>query len=529
MRRGKKNREKKSRSGPFQPPLAAFPLSELFAEMKNGFEKRGGGFGKAPQTPFDNGLEEQWLSKIAAQSSSIASHQINHVDSVSDKILDEIHRQRKAAADARVARIEALRHRGRRTSARIAACSSDALYRDALIHRKLLAQTSATDRRLQELLFETLGEYFKARARATRRSLHLSSTVDEQLEERSQVTLWNMFIARAQEDLRTVVLSNVEAAAEFAEASQFCAGLIARHVPPPTTGGGGGDAASPSVVVSRIVFVRPRSGKTSRRQRDNPNGVSQLVASSERDAIVDLLMHSFPRPKEPSEVDQVAKPAFGDSLLLSSRPLSWLLLPRWASRATAQDCDDDNDDDSEAPPRLVNCRVYFHVEARVARLQSSGDQSSRKDHEPSTAEKTQSLADAIGNIYTGGRVTVSSPPLPSRLVVSAAAQQHRSPLARGGSSMDAALQDRLLSYPDVLQVSDKPDGPINHFAPASIQTLLEVHTASFSEVELSFITVTVFFGNSLVVSHRTPYIVRSLASMCPHQESSVAASTTILF
>jgi uncharacterized protein YifE (UPF0438 family) len=343
-----------------------------------------------------------------------------------------------------------------------------------VFHRRLEQQRTNADRRLQELLFECLGEYEKARLRATRRSEHLSSMVDEQLQACAQSMLWSHFLARLEEELQTVTLTNVDPLKrfeEFSELQRFCQDQIMASTE------SGGRATPPHI--ERVVQLRPRSGRTSRRQRDNPNVVSKVhpaVAS----AVVALISGAASRPRGQDDMRQngggggisssdssagvsglsspvriyppgtALHPSFDRSMVLSSRPVAWLLLPKWAAAqppsSAAAGGGEVGGTIVEASERskltLANCRVYFHVEERTKRLASK--------HDDSTSTK-QTLADHICDIYAGlsseGREPYSDD---ESLIVAAATHLHRDPKT---SVEDAAMADRVVSYPDVLQAS----------------------------------------------------------------------------
>ena len=195
----------------------------------------------------------------------------------------------------------------------------------------------------------------KARLRATRRSEHLSSMVDEQLQACAQSMLWSHFLARLEEELQTVTLTNVDPLKrfeEFSELQRFCQDQIMASTE------SGGRATPPHI--ERVVQLRPRSGRTSRRQRDNPNVVSKVhpaVAS----AVVALISGAASRPRGQDDMRQngggggisssdssagvsglsspvriyppgtALHPSFDRSMVLSSRPVAWLLLPKWAA------------------------------------------------------------------------------------------------------------------------------------------------------------------------------------------------------
>jgi hypothetical protein len=77
--------------------------------------------------------------------------------------------------------------------------------RDALFTRRLEGQFASASRRLQELVFECVGEYEKARRRAIGRSSHLRSDFNEQRRQADTSLRWQRFSLRLTQDWQGLV------------------------------------------------------------------------------------------------------------------------------------------------------------------------------------------------------------------------------------------------------------------------------------------------------------------------------------
>jgi hypothetical protein len=77
---------------------------------------------------------------------------------------------------------------------------SSVKFREALFHRQMRQNASSSLRRLQELLFEVLGEMAKASMRCEKYVERLQSIFDADIQKSQENLLWKRFIDRAQED-----------------------------------------------------------------------------------------------------------------------------------------------------------------------------------------------------------------------------------------------------------------------------------------------------------------------------------------
>jgi hypothetical protein len=96
--------------------------------------------------------------------------------------------------------IEDLRAQQDRFASTIDFHVSSVKFREALFHRQMRQSASSSLRRLQELLFEVLGEITKASMRCKQYVQRLQSVFDEDVQKSKENLLWKRFIDRAQED-----------------------------------------------------------------------------------------------------------------------------------------------------------------------------------------------------------------------------------------------------------------------------------------------------------------------------------------
>ena len=349
------------------------------------------------------------MAALARQKQALSGSLTRCSDEGNFRSLAAVRRQKASRDQRSKARIVALKCRRGRVEEEIAAAVATALLRDSALKLRLERQIGSTERRLQELMFEVLGEFAKATARASRRSDHLSATVERELRDSARSAQWARFLLRAGHDLETVALEDITRREDFSVVSRL---ILAKLMPQlPLT----------QCHVTRMIRISRAGGRPGgRRQRDSQNELSEVVTSGVE--VMDLL-GSFARPKEACNEGAVQEPsiaAFDRSLLLSSRPVAWLLRPALGFRH-------------------VSSVVYFCVEEWAALPKSS---------------PSPSLADAVSQHVLrtcGGSASV---PAGERLEVTGVA-----------GTESTALRGLCDSFPDILRAGGA------HFAAASVENL----------------------------------------------------------
>jgi hypothetical protein len=148
-----------------------------------------------------------------------------------------------------------------------------------MYERKCRLQRTVACRRLQELLFECLGEIEKACRRSRLLAESLCTAVTSQKSQATSSTLWREFLLRAEEDVkRRMSLVNMERRTGFKEIYDNCAAecrealLASQYIPEDAT-----------VRVRRLVFVKPGEmlPQVRRRNRESRRRVSRLHQSKE--------------------------------------------------------------------------------------------------------------------------------------------------------------------------------------------------------------------------------------------------------
>lgn len=265
--------------------------------------------------------------------------------------MHEIRLRRELAKARSATLLKAIKSRSKRVCSRIECIQSTAINRDLIYNHRLDSNLEISDRRLQELIFECLGEYEKARARAVRRSLHLSSTIDEKLQQRSEDHQYSFFLAKLEEEFPNFTFDNINSVQMTLKYTDLC-----NYFDDITCNRDDicVDGCSPKV--TRIIQISHRSGKAPRKRRDNSNIVSKLLRcdSDIGKNLIDLLSGAIPSSKNQEADVCDSQKNLSISTFMSSRPLLWLLL---SPPATIEDINYHN-------LTLANCRVYFHVEGR---------------------------------------------------------------------------------------------------------------------------------------------------------------------
>ena len=456
--------------------FSSSPLPQLFDAIRKSFAD-GCGMPNGTRRSACVGAfveEESFLAKYARTAPTLGRSLAAQSLASSERTITEIRRQRDFLKERHSSTIAALEFRAHRAHSRIQMAQATVELRDTIFHRRLEHQRDNANRRLQELMFECLGEYEKARLRASRRSQHLSSIVDNQLQACTQTMLWSHFLLRLEEELQTVTLIDVDSQKsfdEFTELQEFCVKHIAESGPE--------HIRTAQLNIERVVKVCPISGRNSRRQRDNPNLLSKVYPAVASAAIAlgtkassarMTASHDEFRNDSDSSAGRDSSdnapcgasplriyppgtslhPLFDESMVLSSRPVAWLLLPKWATgreqhRNNSMSSTLANRSDTttveSGKVKLTNCRIYFQVEERILRLAGRSN---------GTVPERQSLADHICSIYSEvapGAQEASC--VDHALIVTAAAHTHRDVQLK---SNDHIASDRVQSYPDVLQV-----------------------------------------------------------------------------
>mmetsp|Transcript_45009 Transcript_45009/g.57623 ORF Transcript_45009/g.57623 Transcript_45009/m.57623 type:complete len:421 (-) Transcript_45009:1240-2502(-) len=314
--------------------------------------------------------------------------------------LNDIRLRKKLSQSKSRSLLKAIKCRKTRVCSRIDVIKSTSALRDLEYELRLNSNMETSDRRLQELIFECLGEYEKAHGRAARRSTHLSSSIDKKLGMRDDDHQWSFFLSKIEDDcpnFRFHGISPSKMSCKFADLSLYFDEISQ----------GKEDVRSKvldsSLKVSRIVQISHKSGRAPRKRRENMDIFSKVVSASDEqiDRLLMDLLRSIGKSNndnksESSGADQ-PQGGFKSKMMLSARPLSWLLLSsptylgsEWKGMV------------------LANCRIYFHVEERAS------CQLDKKNQEGS-------VVDAITTLY-GGRLT----PLPRHISVTSTINQHRS-------------------------------------------------------------------------------------------------------
>jgi len=396
---------------------SGFPLGLLFNEARQGIVRGGLQFHHSKGSP-----EECLLAAHAFTAPKLAANLIHSTGNRNGAALQELRRARARRIAERTARQRALAHRRQSVVSRVSATISTAAARDQQYLHRLDRQCDGTERRLQELLFECLGEAAKARGRARLRSEQLALEVNKELLECQRAWRWSLFGARFDEENPSLTLTALEpGCGDFNENARFLAALLSPWLPTEHLD------ARRVPRITRLGEVHLLNGRPSRRQRDHMN----IVGAPSRDPVelVDQLRRSG-RPEPPRTSSStgrryppgtMAVPKFDNSLLLSSRMVAWLLT-------------DFN---------LVNNRIYYRL-GEFSRTRTSG----------------LSVTDIIPSLYSS--TPPSSRDAPLRFEVAAALSTHRS------TDSDAAQ-----AYPDVLEARSG-ESSVFHFAAASLEHLMEV-------------------------------------------------------
>ena len=162
-------------------------------------------------------------------------------------------------------------------------CISRSTLAHLLYERKCRVQSSVANRRLQELLFECLGEIEKACIRSTLLAETLCENVVVQKNQVASSTLWKEFLMRAEEDaMQQIDLLSIEKKL-YTDIHDRCADecrealMSSKYVPE--------DAL---IHVKRIVCVRPgfKLPQSRRRSRDTRRRVSRLHHNNQEIAIL---------------------------------------------------------------------------------------------------------------------------------------------------------------------------------------------------------------------------------------------------
>eukprot|EP00946_MAST-07B_sp_MAST-7B-sp1_P005377 g5377.t1 len=385
--------------------------------------------------------------------------------------LDERHSIYKSRLQDRVSNARAMKSRfDEAMQSRIARLNLAHL----MYERKCRLQRTVACRRLQELLFECLGEIEKACRRSRLLAESLCTTVTSQKSRATRSTMWKEFLLRAEEDvLRRISLVNLTRRSGYKDIYDKCAAecedalVSSQYVPE--------DSA---VIVRRLVVVKPGATlpQMRRRNRESRRRVSRLHQSKEEmSSLIAALNHEYagmpstlksksqteeaesitddgtkakrnasgPRGMSlklrhavvPNTKPNVEKrpPLYPAVVQLSMSAVRWLLPP--------QGCN-------------VNTVVYYCLEER-AMLMSKASSGSRGILSPGVVNK-----EGNRSLAAYARVQCSMLMYEEKVM----------------------LQQFLAAFPDVVRLTsgNETDKIVLHFAPASVLHILE--TSAFASI-----------------------------------------------
>jgi hypothetical protein len=389
-------------------------------------------------------------------------------------------------------------------------CISRSTLAHLLYERKCRVQSSVASRRLQELLFECLGEIEKACLRSTLLAKTLCENVIVQKTQIEKSTLWKEFLMRAEEDakqqLNLAALDHKEYQDYFHAVSEECKEALtsSRYVPEEAI-----------IHVERIVAVRPGRGmpQTRRRGKDTRRRVSRLHHKDDEVAVllaalnkeyakinidgsnivgkrkssggggsndtkveveekqedeqkkrkVIRLRHGYV-----SSVSGLQLPLFPSVVQISSSLIKWLLPPSGCS---------------------VNSTIYYCLEERMEKWSSrsghhqrgsTGTKSKDGTITGATYSKVQhTICNLLSDVYDG-QTGKRREETVSRMSVFEVCTEHRHRKdvieSRSLEYDEKVLVEKFFAgYPDVLRVSvgAGESGRILHFAPATVLHIFE--------------------------------------------------------
>ena len=456
--------------------------------------------------------EESWLATYASTSPGLASL-LQRMSSVkARRTLSEIRSQREFHRDRRLTRIAALQLKRSKLQGVLSRTKALIDLRDSLYLRRLEQQRESAERRLQELLFECLGEYEKARLRALRRSQYLGASVDSQLDDCVSTMHWAQFLVRAEDEVQgSLVLQNIDPTkdySDFSDLSRFLTALLLKDQRCP---------AGSTIAVKRIVQIRCRGAGRRRNRGEAQNQVGRACSGAE-EALALLLSPAPPPssrlrnprdPKDSKDAGQasdgsadggggagahaappyppgtVPRPNFSRTMMMSAKCLLWLLMPVWAGEQyqalKAKEPPADLPPGIEPPAigapnstvpavevplqlqrvKVVNCLIYFRLSfgPHEAKEPSASANLNLGDRVAASYSARASAAQAGGaeQPYTAD----------TQLRVKGSHNAHRNPKVMANALNKSQEDDELQSYPDVLEVFPDPPCPSSLEPPSS--------------------------------------------------------------
>jgi hypothetical protein len=283
-------------------------------------------------------------------------------------------------------RIEQLRSQRLAFDNKLAQTLAASKLRNVLYKRRLRQQSLNAHRRLQELLFECIGELAKASRRSKMRTQDISSDVNQEMDDAYSKLAWKSFLLRMSEDLlRAVQCTDLGEQMSEGIAQKACdhvTQLLQRYLMDSDGPDSGGQ-----VRVRRLVEVRMQQQTSSRRRQPPPREsmFTELVGSDsssnaaeqgKNGNIAELMARAVRgcnRSKSASSSSASASssspaamyqrlirpgvarsPDYPATMLLSSRTLTWILShpSSWGSEPNC----------SLGP---IGSHVYYCIEERV--------------------------------------------------------------------------------------------------------------------------------------------------------------------
>ncbi len=250
------------------------------------------------------------------------------------KLLENRHKQytnRLKARKASVQELDAL------FNDRIISALDSLMIKDQLYRRKLRLQAEIANRRLQELLFECLGEISKACRRASLLGKKLCENVDAEKAHSTMSTQWEEFCMKLNEDTfesatAFVPVEKYKFPKEFKAWEDECEDVISASKLI--------DPAKQSTTVIRMRRVLYLHGKRPKHLKDQRRRVTKLYQSRGGvRGLVSQLMNEYGLKKkdaqengalpqlEGGKEESVRMPLYSAPMPISSKSISWLLSP----------------------------------------------------------------------------------------------------------------------------------------------------------------------------------------------------------
>jgi len=333
--------------------------------------------------------------------------------------------------------------------------------------RKLDKQFINTTRRLQDLVFECVGESEKTIGRFVELAKHQRISIEAAKLRENDNHAWKMFLLRLNEDSVGAITAEYVSPTEHKDTFKAAESLFTKH------------PSSSTLTVGQCALVSYRnSGRNANqkgvfRKSTGVENLNELLSSLYSDAgirsltVIDTshprLTKSTSTPAIPSEVDAKRKferkipknisrhPLFESNKFLHAGVINWLLWPQFSTCAS-------------------DSRLYYCVEERFNGLQK------------------EATVDPLGDIYVGTSTRHANSAQRLETVVLRCTDQGSWPSGMMVNRLDGRHRrhyrnTNVESYPDMVVVNapklkgvdtnDEDAGEL-HFAPAKVQNLLEV-------------------------------------------------------